>query len=109
MVSLAEKSAGFEHVRCTLDDHVATVVLDRPQRRNALNYKAYDELEQAFRLSAADDEVRCVIVTGADPAFCSGDDVGEIMAGEKPVSNGRCPSPTRRPPAAIAALDATSR
>ena len=48
MVSLTEKSAGFEHVRCTLDGHVATVVHDRPERRNALNYKAYHELEQAF-------------------------------------------------------------
>lgn len=105
MVSLTEKSAGFAYVRCTLDDHVATVVLDRPERRNALNYQAYDELEQAFRLSAADDEVRCVIVTGADPAFCSGDDVGEIMAGPRPVSKRSLPVTYQATPAAIAALE----
>lgn len=45
MVSLAERSAGFEHVLCTVDAHVATITLNRPHRRNALNYAAYDELE----------------------------------------------------------------
>jgi enoyl-CoA hydratase/carnithine racemase len=105
MVSLTEKSAGFEHVACTLDDHVATITLNRPERRNALNYKAYDELEAAFRTAAADPEVRCVVVTGADPAFCSGDDVGEIMAGPKPVSKTTLPVTYSPTPAAIAVLE----
>jgi len=105
MVSLTEKSAGFAHVRCVVEGHVATVTLDRPERRNALNYQAYDELEQALRLSAADDDVRCVIVTGADPAFCSGDDVGEIMAGPKPVAKRSLPVTYQVTPAAIAALE----
>ena len=105
MVSLTEKSAGFEHVRCTLDGHVATVMLNRPERRNALNYKAYDELEKSLRAAAADPDVRCVIVTGADPAFCSGDDVGEIMAGPKPVSKRSLPVTYQATPAAIAALE----
>jgi enoyl-CoA hydratase/carnithine racemase len=69
MVSLTEKSAGFECVLCSLEDHVATITLNRPERRNALSYRAYDELEQAFRAATADSDVRCVIVTGADPAF----------------------------------------
>ncbi|WP_293904247.1 enoyl-CoA hydratase-related protein [Phenylobacterium sp.] len=105
MVSLTEKSAGFEHVVCGLQDHVATITLDRPQRRNALNYRAYDELEQAFRAATADPDVRCVIVTGADPAFCSGDDVGEIMAGPKPASRAPMPVTFQATPAAIAALE----
>jgi enoyl-CoA hydratase/carnithine racemase len=105
MVSLTEKSAGFEHTLVSLENHVATITLNRPHRRNALNYQAYDELEQALRLSAADDDVRCVIVTGADPAFCSGDDVGEIMAGPKPVSKRSLPVTYQATPAAIAALE----
>jgi len=106
MVSLAERSAGFEHVACAFDDHVATITLNRPERRNALNYKAYDELEQAFRTATTDPEVRCVIVTGADPAFCSGDDVGEIMAGPKAVATRAAPTVTFQPtPAAIAVLE----
>jgi enoyl-CoA hydratase/carnithine racemase len=105
MVSLTEKSAGFEHTLVTLEDHVATITLNRPHRRNALNFPAYDELEQSLRLAAADPEVRCVILTGADPAFCSGDDVGEIMAGPKPVSRAPMPVTFTATPAAMAALE----
>ncbi len=105
MVSLTEKSAGFECVLCTLEDHVATITLNRPERRNALNYRAYDELEQAFRTATADQDVRCVIVTGTDPAFCSGDDVGEIMAGPKPVSRAPMPVTYQATPAALAVLE----
>ena len=94
----------FEHVRYAVEDNVATITLDRPERRNALNYQAYDELETAFRHVVADPEARCVIVTGADPAFCSGDDVREIMAGPRPLrraprrqwcATGRRPRPWR--------------
>ena len=105
MVSLTEKSARFEHTLVTLEDHIATITLNRPHRRNALNYPAYDELEQSLRAAAADPEVRCVIVTGADPAFCSGDDVGEIMAGPKPVSRAPMPVTFSPTPAAMAALE----
>jgi enoyl-CoA hydratase/carnithine racemase len=105
MASLTETAAGFEHVACAVADHVATITLNRPERRNALNYKAYDELERAFRTASADPEVRCVIVTGADPAFCSGDDVGEIMAGPKPVSKTPLPVTYQATPAAIAVLE----
>jgi enoyl-CoA hydratase/carnithine racemase len=59
----------FEHTGYALSDHVLTVTLNRPQRRNALNWRAYDELESAFRLAHADPAVRCVIVTGAVPDF----------------------------------------
>jgi len=90
-----------------VEAHVATITLNRPERRNALNFDAYDRLEAAFRRAASDPEARCVIVTGADPAFCSGDDVREIMAGPRAVS-AMPPPPTVRhkpTPAAIAALE----
>ena len=99
--------AEFQHTGYQCDAHVLTVTLNRPQRRNALNWRAYDELESAFRHAHLDPQVRCLIVTGADPAFCSGDDVAEIMAapgggiaerGASIIHNG----PT---PAAIAALE----
>jgi enoyl-CoA hydratase len=53
------------------------ITLDRPAARNALTLQSYAELERAVRETAA----RCLVVTGADPAFCSGDDVKQIMAG----------------------------
>ena len=92
-----------EEFTCVLYDvtnHVATITLNRPERRNALNRRAYAELESALRHADADPEVRCLVVTGADPAFCSGDDVAEIMAGPKAASArpARRPGRRRRPP-----------
>ena len=84
---------------------VAHVVVDNQAKLNVLNSALSAELEAAFRAAAADPEVRCVIVTGADPAFCSGDDVGEIMAGPKPVSRAPMPVTFTATPAAIAALE----
>ena len=67
-----------DDVLYALDNHVATITLNRPHRRNALNWNAYALLEAALKQASLDDEVRCVIVTGTDPAFCSGDDVAEM-------------------------------
>jgi enoyl-CoA hydratase/carnithine racemase len=103
-MTIAENTAGADGVTLAVDGHVAVITLDRPHRRNALNYRAYDQLEAAFRTASADPEVRCVVVTGADPAFCSGDDVGEIMAGPKRVSATPAAAATATP-AAIAALE----
>jgi enoyl-CoA hydratase/carnithine racemase len=105
MSQTVSKTADFACVRYAIEAQVATITLNRPERRNALNYRAYDELEQAFRAASADPDVRCVIVTGADPAFCSGDDVGEIMAGPKPVSAQPTPAQLKPTPAAMAALE----
>jgi enoyl-CoA hydratase/carnithine racemase len=94
---------------CTLyavQDHICTITLNRPERRNALNPLAYAEIAQAFRAASADPDVRCVVVTGSDPAFCSGEDVKEMMTGE---GNGASVRPVRvrhePTPAAMAALD----
>ena len=105
MASMLERTAGFADILCRLDGHVAVITLNRPHRRNALNFPAYDQLEQALRAASDDPLVRCVVVTGADPAFCSGDDVGEIMAGPKAVSAAPAPRTPTATPAAMAALE----
>ncbi len=64
-------------------DYVATVTLNRPEAMNALTRELYAELEQALRNAHRDPEVRCVIITGEGRAFCSGDDVKQIMLGEQ--------------------------
>ncbi|MDB5480790.1 MAG: Enoyl-CoA hydratase/isomerase [Caulobacteraceae bacterium] len=86
-------------------DGIARITLNRPQRRNALNRRAYDELESAFRYATLDGEARCVVVTGADPAFCAGEDVKEMMTGE--VADAPRPQRTsyQATPAAMAAID----
>ena len=96
-----------ESVTYVVADHVATITLNRPEQRNALSRDAYARLEAAFRRAVTDVEARCVIVTGADPAFCSGDDVREIMAGPEGIRV-RADAPVVRhgpTPAAIAALE----
>jgi enoyl-CoA hydratase/carnithine racemase len=60
------------------DEHrgIGLITLQRPEARNALTFTTYAELEDAVRTTSA----RCLVVTGADPAFCSGDDVKQVMA-----------------------------
>lgn len=79
---------------------VEVLTINRPRARNALTYETYRLLEEAVRGSRA----RCLVVTGADPAFCSGDDVKQIMAGEKgPPADALARNP-RLTPAADALL-----
>ena len=94
---------GYSCLRTSLRGHVLEITLHRPERRNALNPLAYAEIEQAFNAASRDDGVRCVIVTGADPAFCSGEDVKDMMTGEKRTT---APAVRRKPtPAAMAVLE----
>jgi enoyl-CoA hydratase/carnithine racemase len=65
------------HVRVERRGDVDVITLDRPAARNALTHRAYRELEVAVR----DSHARCIVVTGTDPAFCSGDDVRQVMGG----------------------------
>jgi len=102
------EAATSQDVLHAIANHIATITLNRPHRRNALNFPAYDQLEASFRRASADPEVRCVIVTGTDPAFCSGDDVSEIMAGPNAFSKRAEEPPVvrhRPTPAAMAALE----
>jgi enoyl-CoA hydratase/carnithine racemase len=61
------------------DDKVATITLDRPQRRNALTFAVYAELRDLFRALALAEDVKVVVVAGAGGHFCSGGDVHEIV------------------------------
>ena len=71
--------SSYECMLLDIKNHVATVTVNRPGVMNALNWQAYAELEQIFRDLQNDPEVRCIILTGSGRAFCSGDDVKEIM------------------------------
>ncbi len=67
------------HFRLTVEGRVATVTLDRPDRKNPLTFESYAELVRFFRQLQYDDAVKCVVVTGAGGNFCSGGDVFEII------------------------------
>ncbi len=61
-----------------VDGPVATVTLNRPASRNAISGELLARLGEAMAVADADNEVRAVILTGADPAFCAGVDLKEI-------------------------------
>ena len=100
----------YDCIDYALDDHVASVTLNRPDVMNALDRETYAELEDVFRRIQGDPEVRCVILTGAGRAFCAGDDVRKIMVkiGEGGDDAGAARLRSVRPgttPAARAVLD----
>jgi enoyl-CoA hydratase len=67
-------------------DRVATVTLNRPGARNALNRELRSAIPRAMKALEADDSVDVVIVTGADPAFCGGLDLKELGSGEHEIA-----------------------
>ena len=73
-----------EEIRVERRGEVELLTIDRPEARNALTHRTYAELERAVRETTA----RCLVITGADPAFCSGDDVKKVMGGGEGKSSG---------------------
>jgi enoyl-CoA hydratase/carnithine racemase len=72
----------FESLLYDVTDHVATVTINRPERRNAMSWTVMTELRQAFAAAKADDEARVVVLTGAgDKAFSAGADLSGMAAG----------------------------
>ncbi|HEU4698583.1 MAG TPA: enoyl-CoA hydratase family protein [Gemmatimonadales bacterium] len=67
------------HFRWQVDGPVATITLDRPERKNPLTFEAYAELTDTFHRLRYTDEVKAIVLTGAGENFCSGGDVHEII------------------------------
>ena len=65
-------------LRLDFADHVATLTLDVPKRRNAFTLLMVDEIVATFDALEEDLNTRAVIVTGAAPAFCSGAELGHL-------------------------------
>ncbi len=69
-----------EHFLWQLDANgVATVTLNRPERKNPLTFESYAELRDTFRVLVQRKDVKAVVITGAGENFCSGGDVHEII------------------------------
>jgi enoyl-CoA hydratase/carnithine racemase len=69
----------WKNFRFEIEDRVATVTFDRPERLNALTFEAYADLRDLFGELPHRDDVRAVIVTGTGRGFCSGGDVEDII------------------------------
>jgi enoyl-CoA hydratase/carnithine racemase len=67
--------ADFESLIWEQEGHVATITLNRPEKLNAMSWVMFTEIHAAFERAATDPEIRCIVVTGAGNAFCSGADL----------------------------------
>src|SRR6516225_3116319 len=86
----------YEDIDVSVEGHIEVLTLRRPDVRNALRHQTFAELEAAVLATSA----RVLIVTGEDPAFCSGDDVRAIMG------SGQQRERVRRTPRLTPAADA---
>lgn len=67
------------HFQWAVEGPVATITLDRPERKNPLTFESYAELTDTFRALVHVRDVKVVVLTGAGENFCSGGDVHEII------------------------------
>ena len=77
-----------QHFAYAFDKGVATLTLNRPERKNPLTFDSYAELRKLFRALGSATDVKAVVLTGAGGNFCSGGDVHEIIG---PLTHMRMP------------------
>ncbi|MCA9616991.1 MAG: crotonase/enoyl-CoA hydratase family protein [Polyangiales bacterium] len=97
-------------VRIEREGHVTTIVLNRPERRNAIDRATAEALAEAVRAFEADDEARVAVVSGDSGTFCAGADLKAIAEGapNRFALDGDAPlGPTRMRPSkpVIAAIE----
>jgi len=68
-----------QHVHLTVHGKVATLTLNRPDKKNPLTFESYAEIANIFRAAAKDKIVKAFVITGEGGNFCSGGDVFEII------------------------------
>ncbi len=79
-----------------VDDRVATVTLNRPEARNAISAELHAQLDEAVTGLDARDDVGCMVLTGADPAFCAGMDLKSLASELREVQQERQRRPAQR-------------
>ncbi len=73
--------ADFQTILTELKDRIYTITLNRPEVYNAFNEQLTSDLLSALKEAAKNDEIRCVVITGAGKAFCSGQDLKDAPSG----------------------------
>jgi enoyl-CoA hydratase/carnithine racemase len=86
---------GWQEILYQVQDRVATITLNRPEKLNAWTVVMAGELREALAAAEADEGVRAVIITGAGRGFCSGADMSRLAAAAAGKSTlGAPPAPT---------------
>jgi enoyl-CoA hydratase/carnithine racemase len=76
MLSWEEDRVDYEQILYRVEDGVAVVTLNRPEKLNAMTAQMGAEMDDAMAEADEDDDVRAVVVTGAGRGFCAGADLG---------------------------------
>ena len=63
----------YENIVYKVEDRIARIILNRPEKRNALSWPLLDELSRALKVAERDPEVSVIVLSGAGPCFSSGD------------------------------------
>ncbi len=78
-ITLPVADYAAQHFALAVDGKVATITLNRPDRKNPLTFESYAELRDLFRALQYEPDVKAIVLTGAGGNFCSGGDVFEII------------------------------
>jgi enoyl-CoA hydratase len=103
--------SGYRNILYQVDGPMALVTIDRADKHNAISLATLDELQQAVRRAAGDDQVRVITITGAgDRAFASGSDLAEVLHRDlekalEPIIQGLAEQLERTPKPTIAAIN----
>ena len=89
---MTELDTGTEDLRAEIDDGVAVITMNRPERRNAFSRAMVSALGTVLAQVEADEAVGCVVLTGAGGAFCAGGDVKSMAAAPTDRADGAGPS-----------------
>ena len=71
---------GTDHLLAALENGVLTLTMNRPEARNAMSQELNSALQAALARAELDDDVRCIVLTGAGKGFCAGGDVKGMNA-----------------------------
>ena len=78
-ITLPLAQYGAKHVRLDVSRKIATLTLNRPEKKNPLTFDSYEEITDIFCAAASDEAVKAFVITGAGGNFSSGGDVFEII------------------------------
>ena len=78
----------FADLLYEVDDHIATITLNRPDRLNAISVGMLQSFSEAFREADLDNDVRVIILTGSGRGFCAGLDLKDLSSGNGIGANG---------------------
>jgi trans-feruloyl-CoA hydratase/vanillin synthase len=69
----------LRNVKVERDDGITWVILNRPEKRNAMSPELHFEMDETLQFLETDPETRCLILTGAGPAYCAGQDLQKFF------------------------------